>query len=602
MLVRLFSLLTLMTMAAGAGFSQPIPRPEYPQPQFERKLWMNLNGEWEFEFDNDDAGVDKGWHAGNKKFSRKILVPFCPESPKSGIGDTSFHSVVWYRRAFSLGNDWKGKNVLLHFGAVDYEASVFVNGRLAGRHVGGSTPFSFNVTPYLARGENTIVLRAKDYPTDRYLPRGKQFWEPKSRSIFYRRTTGIWQSVWLEGTGSSYLKKVRIDTELDGAVRFSSRVARPREGLLLDVKVFDMGKTVAAATVSAERERTGAFVVVPDPKHWEPRQPHLYDVTFVLRRGAEVLDEVSSYFGIRTVTVESGRVFLNGRPIYLKLILDQGYWPESILTPPSDEALKYDIEATMEMGFNGARKHQKLGDPRWLYWADKLGFLVSNEAANAYLYDEEYVRNFTTEWIETVERDYNHPSVILWTPINESWGAPDLRDPRQQNHLKALYRLTKSIDGTRPVIDNDGWEHTDLTDLFAFHDYSRTGELLYERYKNLGKPGAAIPPAHRALLLPGYEYNGSPFFLSEFGGIAYIPPGTEVPEESWGYSGVEKTPEDALSRLRGLYQAIAKLPVITGICYTQLTDVEQEVNGLLTFDRKMKFDPQVLREINDLLR
>ena len=231
-----------------------------------------------------------------------------------------------------------------------------------------------------------------------------------------------------------------------------------------------------------------------------------------------------------------------------------------------------------------------------------MGFLVSDEAANAYLYDEEYARNFTNEWIETVERDYNHPSVIMWTPLNESWGTPNLRDPLQQNHLKALYTLTKSLDATRPVIDNDGWEHTDMTDLFAFHDYSRTGDLLLERYKELGKPGFTMPAASRAFILPGYEYNGSPFYLSEFGGIAYIPPGTDVPEESWGYPGVEKTPEAALDRMRGLYEAIAKLPVITGICYTQLTDVEQEVNGLLTFDRKPKFDSKVLREINGLLR
>ena len=602
MFSRFISLLTLVIVSATVTFSQQIPRPEYPQPQFERKLWMNLNGEWEFEFDDDDAGFDAGWYAGKKKFSRKILVPFCPESPMSGIGDTDFHTVVWYRRTFSLGNDWKGKNVLLNFGAVDYEATVFVNGKRVGSHTGGSVPFSFDITSYLAKGDNTIVLRAKDYPTDRFLPRGKQYWKPKSAAIFYRRTTGIWQTVWLEGAGASYLKKVRIDTALDGTVKFLSRVVRPGEGLELTAKVTDEGKMVAAATVSAEQVRTGAVVVVPDPTHWDPRRPHLYDVTFTLHRGGEVLDEVHSYFGIRTVTVESGRVFINGRPLYLKLVLDQGYWPESILTPPTDEALKFDIEATMEMGFNGARKHQKLEDPRWLYWADKLGFLVSDEAANAYLYDEEYVRAFTDEWIATVERDYNHPSVIMWTPINESWGVPDLRDPAQQDHLKALYRLTKSIDRTRPVIDNDGWEHTDLTDLFAFHDYSRTGDLLYERYKDLGKPGSAIPPAHRALVLPGFEYNGSPFYLSEFGGIAYIPPGTVVPESSWGYSGVEKTPEDALSRLRGLYEAIAKMPLVTGICYTQLTDVEQEVNGLLTFDRKMKFDPKKLKAINDLLR
>ena len=595
--------LFLLGMGAVNCFSQKIPRPEYPQPQFERKLWLNLNGEWEFEFDDKDAGLTEQWFSDEKKLSRKILVPFCPESPMSGIGDTSFHPVVWYRRSFTLSNDWRGKNVLLKFGAVDYLAEVWVNGQHVGRHLGGHTPFSFAITRYLQDGENTLVLRAEDYPTDRYVPRGKQFWEPKSRGIFYRRTTGIWQTVWLEGAGDSYIDKVRIDPQNDGTVRFSSRITRPAEGLQLTVSVLDGGKIVASTTVLADQMRTTAIAVVPDPKLWDLRRgPNLYDVTFQLRRGEDILDEVRSYFGFRTVTVENGRVYLNGRPIYLKFVLDQGYWPESIMTPPSDEALKYDIKMTMEMGFNGARKHQKLEDPRWLYWADKMGFLVSDEAANAYLYDEEYARNFTNEWIETVERDYNHPSVIMWTPLNESWGTPNLRDPIQQNHLKALYTLTKSLDATRPVIDNDGWEHTDMTDLFAFHDYSRTGDLLLERYKELGKPGFTMPSAARAFILPGYEYNGSPFYLSEFGGIAYIPPGTDVPEESWGYSGVEKTPEAALDRMRGLYEAIAKLPVITGICYTQLTDVEQEVNGLLTFDRKPKFDSKVLREINGLLR
>ena len=282
-------------------------------------------------------------------------------------------------------------------------------------------------------------------------------------------------------------------------------------------------------------------------------------------------------------------------------MLDQGYWPESILTPPSDDAIQYDIRMTKEMGFNGARKHQKLEDPRFLYWADKMGFLVSSEMANAYLFDDGYVERFTREWMEAMERDYNHPSIVIWVPINESWGVPDLRDPRQQNHLKSLYTLSRSLDATRLVIDNEGWEHTDMTDLFALHDYARTGEQLYERYKDLGKPGTRVPDNGRAALAPGYAYNGSPFYLSEFGGIAFIPPGHEVPKESWGYSGVEKNEPAALARLTGLYQAIARAPAWAGLCYTQLTDVEQEINGLMTYDRKPKFDVKRVKEINDLL-
>jgi hypothetical protein len=284
------------------------------------------------------------------------------------------------------------------------------------------------------------------------------------------------------------------------------------------------------------------------------------------------------------------------------LILDQGYWPESTLTPPTDEAIQYDIKAAKEMGFNGARKHQKVEDPRFLYWADRLGFLVSSEMANAYLYDPEYAARFTREWIESIERDYNHPSIVMWVPINESWGTPNLRDPRQANHLKSLYTLTKSLDATRLVIDNDGWEHTDMTDLFAIHDYARSGDILYEKYKDIGKPGARIPDNAFAVLVPGYQYNGTPVYLSEFGGIAFIPPGTQVPKEAWGYSGVEKTPEAALARLRGLYEAIAKIPAFAGLCYTQLTDVEQEVNGLLTYDRRPKFDAGQIKALNDLVR
>jgi hypothetical protein len=284
------------------------------------------------------------------------------------------------------------------------------------------------------------------------------------------------------------------------------------------------------------------------------------------------------------------------------MVLDQGYWPDSTITPPSDEAMEFDIKAAQQMGFNGARKHQKVEDPRFLYWADKLGYLVSGEIANAYEFDTDYANRFTREWIEAVERDYNHPSVIMWVPINESWGTPALREPQQQWHLKANYWLTKSLDPTRPVIDNDGWEHVDTTDLFAIHDYARDGALLYEKYKDLGKPGAKIPDVSRRTMIPGYQYNGTPILLSEFGGIAYVASGSKVPPDAWGYSGVEKTSAAALTRLRSLYEAIAKIPAFAGVCYTQLTDVEQEINGLLTYDRKMKFEARDVKAINDLLR
>jgi hypothetical protein len=289
------------------------------------------------------------------------------------------------------------------------------------------------------------------------------------------------------------------------------------------------------------------------------------------------------------------------------MVLDQGYWPESGLTPPDDEALLRDLQLTRAMGFNGARKHQKLEDPRYLYWADKMGFLVSSEMANAYLFDDGYVERFTREWMEAMERDYSHPSIIIWAPINESWGVPNLRDVRQQAHLREMYWLTHTLDDTRPVIDNEGWEHTETTDLFAIHDYARTGDELIERYKAWGSatalaPGTPIPSAGTPVLVPGVKYNGTPLYLSEFGGIAFIPPGHQVPGDAWGYAGVEKTGELALARLGSLYNALVRIPAFAGVCYTQITDVEQEINGLLTNDRKPKFDTKAVREMNDRLR
>ena len=585
-----------------AGSGAAVPRAEYPQPQFQREQWMTLNGPWEFEFDDANAGVGENWSAGSRKFSRSIVVPYCFESRLSGIGDPSFHPYIWYRRVFSTPAAWQGRRVLLHFGAVDYQSRVWVNGRFAAEHRGGQAPFQIDVTPLLSGGENSVVVRAEDQPEDRYMPRGKQYWEPKSRGIFYTRTSGIWQPVWLEAAGTSYLEQVRTTPANDGTVRFEARIAGAAKDLEFHASIRDGARTVAASMGAVSESRASVAAQVRDSKLWSPQNPNLYDVIFEVRRGSEVLDRVQSYFGFRTVGIKQGRVAINGRPIYLKFILDQGYWPESILTPPTDEAIQFDIRTTKEMGFNGVRKHQKVEDPRYLYWADKMGLLVSGETANAYKFDDQYVSRMIAEWAEIVDRDYNHPSVIMWIPINESWGVPDLSDSRQQFHLRTLYSLTRSLDATRLVSDNDGWEHTEMTDLEGLHDYARTGDILREKYKDLGKPGMPVPDNARGALAPGVEYNGAPFFLSEFGGIAWIPPGAKVPGESWGYAGVEKSPEEALARLRGLYEAIARTPGFMGICYTQLTDVEQEVNGLMTFDRKLKYDARTLREINGLLQ
>lgn len=582
--------------------SQEVPRPEHPQPQFQRENWLNLNGVWEFEFDDADIGLEQGWAVRCPPFSRRIVVPFCFESPQSGIGDTGFHPQTWYRRSFRIPENWANRRVLLHFGAVDYRAAVWVNGQCAGQHEGGHTPFRFDITRFLTPGDNVLVVRAED-PPDQYIPRGKQHWELESRGIFYARTSGIWQTVWLEAVGESWFDKVRIIPHTSGLVTFEAAIARSQSDLEFTATIRHEGRILATSMSRALDSQVVASAHVRHPRLWSPDAPHLYDVTFELKdNNGEVLDCVDSYFGFRTISVQDNRVILNGRPIFLKFVLDQGYWPETNMTPPSDEAIQFDIRAALEMGFNGVRKHQKIEDPRFLYWADRLGLLVSAEMPNAYLFDEHYVRRITAEWIEAVERDFNHPSIIIWVPINESWGVPNLRDPRQRNHLRAMYALTHSIDSSRLVIDNDGWEHTEMTDLFAIHDYTRTGELSYERFKEVGKPGVPIPAFATPVLAPGCNYNGSPVYLSEFGGIAFNPPGNPIPPDSWGYSGIEPTAEAALRRIRGLYEAIEKIPGIAGLCYTQLVDVEQEINGLLTYDRKPKFDFRSVREINGLIR
>jgi beta-galactosidase/beta-glucuronidase len=576
------------------------PRPEYPRPQFVRAEWLNLNGEWDFDFDDDDRGMEEDWSHGQHTFQRKIVVPFSFETPMSGIGDLSFHPCVWYSREIHVPEEWRGKQVLLHFGAVDYRATVWVNGIVVGTHEGGHTPFHCNITRALTNGAGQVVVRAEDPPTDRYIPRGKQHWEEQPTSIFYARTTGIWQSVWAEPVPESHLDSVRITPAANGNLTVDARIVNPQMAQSFQIAVSWQGEVIATGISLADGPRASVEATIANPRLWCPQDPALYDIQLELHGPSGLIDQVGSYFGFRGISTQNGRVVFNGKPLYLKTVLDQGYWPQSNLTPPTDEAIRFDIQIAKEMGFNGVRKHQKVEDPRYLYWADKLGLLVSAEMANAYLFDEAAVARMTREWIEVVHRDYNHPSIVIWVPVNESWGVPNLTEARQQAHLKALYYLTKSLDDTRLVIDNDGWEHTEATDLFAIHDYAQTGEELLLRYSNGAVP---LPSSNKLLLAPGYKYNGAPVFLSEFGGIAWIPPQDlpNVPPNSWGYTGLEPTAQAALARIDSLFQAIAHITSIAGICYTQLYDVEQEVNGLLTYDRTLKFDPAIVRRFNAIL-
>ena len=568
-----------------------VPRSEYPQPQFQRSRWTSLNGTWDFAFDD------------LKPFAKRITIPYSFESKLSGIHDTGFHPVAWYRRSFEIPAAWKGEHVLLHFGAVDYRARIWLNGKLLGAHEGGNVPFSFDATDSLQPGRNTITVRAEDPPEDRTIPRGKQYWKPESEGIFYTRTSGIWQPVWLEATGEAHLDDVHVIAGQDGVAHFDGELAEtPMTGLTVRISLFDGGTAAGSAEAKVALGRFSAAIPVAKAKLWSPESPNLYRVKYELLNGAKVLDSVDSYLGFRTVAVANDRVTVNGKPVYLKLLLDQGYWPESILTPPSEEAILTDINFIQAMGFNGVRKHQKVEDPRFLYWADRRGLLVSGEIADAYDFTEQAARRFTTEWMEAIKRDYNHPSIIIWNAINESWGTPDLKQPRQQEYLRGLYHLTHALDPSRLVIDNEGWEHTSDTDLFAIHDYIKSGEDLYNKYKDITPQSVTIPKNGRMALIDGYKYNGSPLYLSEMGGIAYIPPGAISFGKSWGYSGVEKTQDDAFARFTQLFRGLAKLHNMAGFCYTQLTDVEQEANGLLTYDRKPKFDAAKVKALLDFLQ
>ncbi|WP_171718493.1 glycoside hydrolase family 2 protein [Paenibacillus phytohabitans] len=585
-------------------------RAEYPRPQFVRDNWVNLNGEWEFAFDDDNAGTREQWHLGNKPLARRIQVPFAFQSSLSGIGDPGFHDIVWYRRELEIPESFVDQEILLHFGAVDYEASVWLNGILVAKHEGGHTPFHTGISAALAPAgqPNILVVKAVDYSKDVTLPRGKQYWKSDSASIFYTRTTGIWQTVWMEAVSSVYLGKVKLTPDIDrksieirsfikGALTSNGELNS--DSLKLQVEITFEGQPISGDVYSVRNPEESRSITLSDFNDhghghwWSPEQPNLYDVTFTLLDGGKVLDQVTSYFGMRKISVESGRLSLNNRPYFMKLVLDQGYFPDGNLTPPSDEAIRRDVELTKEMGFNGARKHQKLEDPRYLYWCDKLGLLVWGEAANAYEYSEEYVRRFTQEWQESIERDYNHPSIVVWVPLNESWGVPNIAaDKQQQQHAQAMYHLTKSLDGTRPVVSNDGWELV-TTDLFNIHDYEWRREVLEQRYSSVEQAVSGLP-GNRKLAVEGFPYADQPILITEFGGVAY----KKSDWDGWGYSGAEND-EDFAARLRAVIQPLLLSGVVQGYCYTQLTDVEQEINGLLTYDRVPKLPLELIRAINE---
>lgn len=587
-------------------------RQEYPRPQFVRDSWLNLNGKWDFEFDDHNVGMKEKWYK-NVHLKKEINVPFAFQSKLSGIEDKSFHDIVWYKRTVDLPNDWSDKRVILHFGAVDYRAWVFVNGQMVGFHEGGHVSFQFDITDYLVDGEQSITLRVEDPSTDETIPRGKQFWEEESRAIWYTRTTGIWQTVWLEAVHTTHLSKLKFIPDVDnGQVGVEFELSGNFVGKKVQFHISFKGEELVQDLILVNEKSMIRTFDIFNKKifrtsyhhsgwTWTPETPNLFDVEIKVLDNDVIIDEVSSYFGMRKVHIENGMVFLNNRPYYQKLVLDQGYFPEGLLTAPTDNDLKKDIELAKEMGFNGCRKHQKVEDPRFLYWADKEGFIVWGECAASSSFSEYAVARLTKEWIEIVERDFNHPSIITWVPINESWGVPNIRSNRQQqHHSQGMYHLLHSIDPTRLVISNDGWEMTE-SDICAIHNYNhgnQNEEKKYLKYKKdlLNKENVLHSrAAGRDIYAKCFEHRGEPILLTEFGGVGY-----KVGEEKgWGYTSVSSG-EEFITDYKRIMEAVYSSEILHGYCYTQLTDVEQEINGLLTYDRKPKIPLEEIKKINNM--
>jgi len=578
-----------------------------PRPQLVRSGWIDLCGRWAFAFDDDGRGVAEGWHTGAVPFDQAITVPYPPESELSGIHAPEPHAVVWYGLEFEAPPLTPGYRLLLHFGAVDYAATVWINGIPVGGHEGGHTPFSFDITDALKPGTagQSIVVRAEDHPGDATQPRGKQDWQDEPHDIWYHRTSGIWQPVWAEVVPALHLSRLHWTPDvLSASVTCEGELARDPEGPVTILVTFKHDDEILAEqSVRVDRRCFRFDVSVAALAHgqdrnrllWSPEHPVLIDAKVELRPPRAPIDVVDSYFGIRELGTGDGLFLLNRVPYYPRMVLQQGYWPQSHLAAPDAEALRREVELIKELGFNGVRIHQKVEDPRFLYWCDRLGLLVWGETANAYEFSPLAVERLTREWLEVLRRGRSHPCIVTWVPINESWGVPDIAGvPAQAHFARSIYHLTKSVDPTRPVISNDGWEITEA-DIYGIHDYSPSGTSLAIRYGDvdaLARTLATGRPGGRRLLLDE-AVPGQPVMLTEFGGLSPIP----TAGENWfGYSTVSD-PEDLVRRLDELVSAVLESPALAGFCYTQFSDTAQERNGLVTADRKPKADPAEIRAI-----
>lgn len=571
-------------------------RGEYPRPQFVRADWMCLNGTWEFERDPNRSGRERGLGTPTGVYRESILVPFCLESQQSGIGETDFMAAVWYRRDFELPPDWLGKRILLHFGAVDYRAEVFINGNSVGVHQGGFAPFTFDISPWLNPGANMLTVCAEDDLRRGNQARGKQSKLYQSYGCYYTRTTGIWQTVWLEPVPTASLENVKFYPDptnqkvlVEVAIRGADQDGKEMQ---VDLEARFDGSALGWASQGVRGSVVRLELSLDEYHAWQLGSPNLYDVSIRLRKMGGIVDQVETYFGLREVSLGAGGVFINGIPVFQRLVLDQGYYPDGVYTAPSDEDIKRDILLAMSLGFNGARLHQKVFDPRYLYWADRLGYLVWGEYPSWGLdvSNPESLTRFLPEWLDVVQRDFNHPSIVLWCPFNETWDRYHDKHARQDDEiLRAVYQVTKVVDPTRPVIDTSGAFHV-ATDIFDIHDYEQDPTIFASHFEPLKSGGEPyVPYADRQ------AYQGQPYIVSEYGGSWWGAKGDS--EGGWGYGRHASSTEEFLATYEGLTRTLLDNPGISGFCYTQLYDVEQEKNGLYTYAREPKFDEDGLRRI-----
>ena len=567
-----------------------IPRCEHPRPDRKREAWINLNGEWDFEIDNAIVGLEKKFYE-RESLDGKITVPFSPESVLSGIGNTDFMNAVWYRRNIDIPTEWAGKRVILHIDACDHTTRVFVNGKKVGKHAGGYTSFAFDITDALNEDGNYVTIYAEDD-----IRAGKQFSGKQSRRLgsygcYYTRTTGIWQTVWLEAVEKAHVVSYKAYPNIsDPSVTLEVKTAGANIGDTLRVKASYEGKAMGEAEVKLSSNNGFLKIDLAETHLWECGKGRLYDLSFELVSG-ETTDVMSGYFGLREVklTKEKG-LQINGKTVFGRFVLDQGFYPDGIITAPSDDALKFDIEASMSFGFNGARLHQKVFESRFLYHADTHGYMVWGEAGNWGFDDSEFanLEYFLTEWLEEVERDFSHPSVIGWCPFNETWDNKKTGKHQCNALIDMVYDVTKALDNTRPVIANSGSFPTNRTDMHDVHDYQQDPELFRSYYAELDKGICNDQIARKYPKRQAFN-TALPVFVSEYGGIKWV---MDADATAWGYGKSVTTEEEFFTRLEGLTDALLENPYVVGYCYTQLTDVEQEQNGLLTYDRRFKFAPE----------